>query len=108
MIYSIIFIFYPDIPRIQYDSSKKSQTLKAGQTIILHADITGCPTPKVAWTFEGEPVQLSAKTTIETTDTYSTLTVKDCNKDFTGNYSVTAENKVGSDSATFNVNVRGK
>ena len=75
----------------------------------LPVDISGSPVPKVSWTCNGEPVTAGIDVTIETKDNYSKLTVKGVSaKVGAGKYEVKAENKAGSDSAEFTVEIKGK
>ena len=101
-------LFSSVTPEITYeDKYKEPQTLKAGSTLIIHVTISGYPKPKVTWTFNEEAISIKDGTTIETTDTYSTLTIKGVGGANSGSYKVTAENVVASVSADFTVTVRG-
>ena len=92
-------------PVITYDEKLKSaQKLKAGSTLTISVNVAGTPTPKVSWLQAGEPV---AATSIDTKDNYSTLTVKNVTSKLAGQIQVKAENKVGSDSAEFTVEIKG-
>jgi len=90
---------------ITYDEKYKSaQKLKAGSTLTITVNVTGTPTPKVSWLQADEPV---AAASIDTKDNYSTLTVKNITSKLAGQIQVTAENKVGTDSAEFTVEIKG-
>ncbi len=89
------------------DKLKDVQTLKAGSTLILLANISGVPTPDVAWFRAGEPLTTTEGTTIETTETFSTLTVKNTSSAGAGAYKITAENVVGTAEQEFNVVIKG-
>ena len=92
-------------PVITYDDKYKSALkLKAGSTLTITVNVTGTPTPKVSWLQAGEPV---AATSIDTKDNYSTLTVKNVSSKLAGQIQVKAENKVGTDSAEFTVEIQG-
>ena len=95
-------------PNIEYDSKMKTQSLKCGKTLIITATITGLPTPKAAWSLNGQPLQRSVQVNIETKDTYSTLTVKSVTVQDAGTYTLSAQNEVGSTSADFTVVIKGK
>jgi len=93
-------------PVITYDDKYKSaQKLKGGSTLTITVNITGTPTPKVSWVQAGEPVTTAI---IETKDNYSTLTVKNITSKLAGQIQVKAENKVGTDSAEFTVEIKGQ
>ena len=95
-------------PKVTYeDSLKKPKELKTGATLILTVNISGVPTPEVSWYFGEETIQTGNGTTLETTDTYSTLTIKNVGGKDSGVYSVKAENAAGSDSAEFTVVIKG-
>ena len=81
--------------------------MKSGGSLILSVNVTGAPTPSVSWYLGQDQLQATNGISIETTDTYSTLTVKDVKDNQGGVYSVLAENSVGSDKAEFTVNIRG-
>ena len=58
----------------------------------------------MSWLQAGEPV---AGASIDTKDNYSTLTVKNVTPKLAGQIEVKAENKVGTDSATFTIEIKG-
>ena len=90
---------------ITYDDKFKSaQKLKGGSTLTISVNVAGTPTPKVSWLQTGEPV---AGAIIDTKDNYSTLTVKNVSPKLAGQLEVKAENKVGTDSATFTIEIKG-
>lgn len=81
--------------------------MKAGSILIIHVNISGYPKPKVSWAFNEETISIKDGTTIETTDSYSTLTIKGVSGLNSGSYRVSADNVVDSVSADFTVTVRG-
>ena len=92
-------------PAITYDDKYKSaQKLKAGSTLTISVNVAGSPTPKVSWLQADEAV---AGASIETKDNRSSLTVKNATPKLAGSILVKAENKVGSDSAEFAVEIKG-
>ena len=92
-------------PVITFDDKYKSaQKLKAGSTLTISVNVSGTPTPKVSWLQAGEPV---AAASVDTKDNQSTLTVKNVTAKLAGQVQVKAENKVGSDSAEFTVEIKG-
>ena len=78
--------------------------LKAGSTLTISVSVSGTPTPKVVWTQAGEPVTAAS---VDTKDSQSTLTVKNVTSKLAGQIQVKAENKVGSDTAEFTVDIKG-
>ena len=79
-----------------------------GQSISLQVNISGIPNPSVQWSLNEAVIEKSPKISIETTDVFSMLTVKNATLEDTGVYSVTAENVVGKAQAEFDVAIRGK
>ena len=93
---------------IDYDKKYSGpQTAKAGGSIIITVNISGIPTPEVTWTRDGTALKTADNVTIETSDTFSTLTIKGCVKSDTAKYQVSATNEVGDANAEFEVSVKG-
>ena len=65
------------------------------------------PAPKVRWSRDGAELTVKAGTSIETRDTYSTLTVKGVSAENSGRYKVTASNVVDEVSAEFTAQIKG-
>lgn len=96
-------------PKLEYENKLKTkQLIKVGQSISLQVNISGIPNPTVNWTLNKIIIEKSPKISIETTDDFSMLTVKNATLDDTGAYAITAENVVGKAEAEFNVAVRGQ
>lgn len=73
----------------------------------LPVNTSGIPNPTITWLLDEEPVEKSARISIETVEGKTTLTIKNTTLDDTGLYVVEAENKVGKAVAEFDVNVKG-
>ncbi|CAH1802732.1 unnamed protein product [Owenia fusiformis] len=95
-------------PIIDYEPSQESQNIKGGASLMLHANFEGIPTPTASWFFNDTPLEKSKSVVIDTSDTYTSITVRGMSKENAGKYKVVAENKVGVDEATFTVNVTDK
>lgn len=96
-------------PKLEYENKLKAkQLIKVGQSISLQVNISGIPNPSVQWSLNEAVIEKSPKISIETTDVFSMLTVKNATLEDTGVYSVTAENVVGKAQAEFDVAIRGK
>ena len=78
---------------------REPQTLKAGATLILLGNITGVPTPEVAWFHDGKPISVSDTISIETGEGFTRLTIKKTTGAQAGSYKTTATN-VGWNSRT--------
>eukprot|EP00061_Rhincodon_typus_P019022 g48455.t1 len=74
----------------------------AGTHLRIPAIVTGRPTPKISWEFEGQ-----AKTVlkVEGTETKTAVVIPACNRSHSGRYSITAKNKAGQKTAHVRVNV---
>uniref|UniRef100_A0A8D0DYE2 Titin n=1 Tax=Salvator merianae TaxID=96440 RepID=A0A8D0DYE2_SALMN len=85
-------------PEIELDAElRKVVTLRACCTLRLFVPIKGRPAPEVKWTREhGESLD---KATIESTSSYTLLTVGNVNRFDSGKYILTIENSSGSKSA---------
>ena len=106
---NIVVFVYPVAPAITYeDALSKPQVLKTGSTLVIHVNITGIPQPKVAWFCDDVELTIKNGVSYETTDTYSTLTVKNVTGENSGKYKVTATNVVDTATAEFTVTIKGE
>uniref|UniRef100_A0A803VFH4 Titin n=1 Tax=Ficedula albicollis TaxID=59894 RepID=A0A803VFH4_FICAL len=71
--------------------------------IRLFIAFSGRPVPTAVWS--KADANLSLRADIQTTDSFSTLTVEECNRNDAGKYVFTVENNSGSKSITFTVKV---
>ena len=95
-------------PKITHDDKlSESQKLKAGGILSLYANIEGVPTPKVSWYRNGEPIKSINGTSIDTKDTFTSLSVKGSTGKDSGKYKLVAENVAGKDEKEFDVTVKG-
>ena len=83
-------------------------TFNRGQAIKLRIPLAGQPQPKVMWVKDGEAIENGGRFEITSSDKYATLSVHDSEKVDTGKYTVTAENQLGADSASFDIVISGK
>ena len=63
----------------------------------------GNPKPSIKWTRDGVAVESGAHFQGKTEDRHALLTILDCSKADSGPYMITADNSLGSDFATINV-----
>ena len=76
---------------------------------MLDCAIGGMPTPTTAWTFNGETLVTNGNTFLESSNTYSRVTLMEAVATQFGTYKITVENKVGSSAeAVFTVTVKGQ
>ena len=106
----MIFLISPlAAPAIEYDPKLGvQQVIQAGEKVVISVTVSGIPVPSVTWTCGEKTLTTADRVTIDSSDTYSTLTIKKSVKEETGIYTVTAENVVGSTHAEFDVKVIGK
>uniref|UniRef100_A0A8C8R968 Titin n=1 Tax=Pelusios castaneus TaxID=367368 RepID=A0A8C8R968_9SAUR len=91
-------------PEIDIDANfKQTHIVRAGATIRLFIAFLGRPVPTATWSKTDS--DLSMRADIHTTDSFSTLTVENCNRNDAGKYIFTVENNSGSKSITFIVKV---
>uniref|UniRef100_A0A8C5F1M7 Titin n=1 Tax=Gopherus evgoodei TaxID=1825980 RepID=A0A8C5F1M7_9SAUR len=91
-------------PEIDIDANfKQTHIVRAGATIRLFIAFLGKPVPTATWSKADS--DLSLRSDIHITDSFSTLTVENCNRNDAGKYVFTVENVSGSKSITFTVKV---
>ena len=85
-------------------------TIKRGQTLKFDINFEGAPPPTVKWECNGKEVTAPTlgRTTIENTDTNTTLKTKDAVRGDAGRYKLTLTNANGTFSSECNVNVLDK
>lgn len=98
-----------EAPKITYDSAlNQPLSVKSGSTLFIEVNVSGYPRPSVHWFHENEKLLNDSRITMETAGSWVYLKVKSISEEDAGNYKVTAVNSAGSDSASFNVTVRGR
>uniref|UniRef100_A0A8C4KLQ3 TITIN protein n=1 Tax=Dromaius novaehollandiae TaxID=8790 RepID=A0A8C4KLQ3_DRONO len=91
-------------PEIDIDANfKQTHIVRAGASIRLFIAFSGRPVPTAVWS--KADANLSLRADIQTTDSFSTLTVEECNRNDAGKYVFTVENNSGSKSIAFTVKV---
>uniref|UniRef100_A0A3B3QHM3 Titin n=1 Tax=Paramormyrops kingsleyae TaxID=1676925 RepID=A0A3B3QHM3_9TELE len=78
-------------------------SMRAGGTLRLFVTIRGRPVPNVKW--EKEEGSLTEKTQVETTNSYTILTIDNVNRFDSGKYVLTLENNSGTKSAFVSVRI---
>lgn len=91
-------------PEIDIDAKfKQTHTVKNGGTVALHVAFRGKPAPLATWSkVDGE---LPVMADVNTTDSFSTLTIEGCTRYEAGKYTLSLENNSGRKSITFTVKV---
>ena len=95
-------------PVLDYDKKLETQTVKSGSMFIINVNVTGTPNPKLQWLHKDNPISVSSRAKVETSNNYTTLQVKGSEPSDGGKYKLVAQNKVGIAEAEFTVNILGK
>lgn len=82
---------------------KQTHIVKNGGTITLHIAFRGKPAPLATWSKLDSELPIMAD--INTTDSFSTLTIENCTRYEAGKYILSLENNSGRKSITFTVKV---
>ena len=77
-------------------------------SLIILANISGFPDPKVTWFHDDQEVRATEKITIEGDNRFSRLTLTGTTGKTTGVYKLVAENDIGSAEEVFDVTVLGE
>jgi len=93
------------VPILRYDETKCDITSKTGTRYVLDVTYSGVPTPQITWKKDGQVIEDSAL--IENRDSITQLAISKLEMADSGQYSVTAENSVGRDTAAFLLEVKG-
>jgi ribosomal protein L12E/L44/L45/RPP1/RPP2 len=78
---------------------------KVGDSVKLETVITGKPKPALQWTFNGKPLSPSADIIIAEKDDIYTLIIDNVKQAYDGDYTIKAENALGSVQTSANLNV---
>ena len=85
-----------DPPRIMMDVKfRETVFVKAGETLKINADLAGRPAPVISWTKDGKEIELRARIQVASTDTSTSVIVKDCIRRDSGQYALTLQNIAG-------------
>lgn len=79
--------------------------VKAGSTIKLPAIMKGIPVPNPKWVTDGKEITSEGNVLIETDHYSTTITIKDCKRQDTGEYLLTVSNPAGSKTVALHVTV---
>lgn len=91
-------------PEIDIDANfKQTHIVKNGGTVTLHIAFRGKPAPLATWSKADSELPVMAD--VNTTDSFSTLTIEGCTRYEAGKYTLSLENNSGRKSITFTVKV---
>lgn len=82
--------------------------VKAGENVLLDAEVFGKPLPKVSWKRDGVPLVLAEGMKMVQKKHVHLLELYSVTRKESGDYTITAENASGSKYATIKVKVLGK
>ncbi|XP_012993478.3 titin [Esox lucius] len=87
------------LPRIVVDDKfKKCVVVKAGDTLRIDADISGCPRPVITWSKDNDGIMAKGRVEITSTHSITTLIVRDTIRSDSGQYIVSLQNVAGTKS----------
>lgn len=78
-----------------------------GENAVIKIPFIGNPRPRITWTKEGETIESGSHYAVDTQQRHAILTIRDVANLDTGNYRLTAENELGSDSAIIKIQISG-
>ena len=82
--------------------------MRSGQFVKFDVDVKGEPTPTLQWIFAGSPLECKDRIKIDYDEHNTKLSIGDSIRKDTGIYTLVAENSVGRDEATVEVNILAK
>ena len=105
----ITFTIYFQVPPIitYEDRLKEPITQKTESTLLVHVNIIGYPKPSVSWSLNGNTLATANNCNIETSETFSTLTLNNVSGLHSGELTVKAENCVDAATANFTIHIKG-
>lgn len=86
---------------------EKIITLDKGEKLQISVTVTGEPKPEIKWYCNDQEIKDEARKDIQSDAGSISLSVKNVQRDDSGNYKVTASNEFGFDSAAFKVQITG-
>ena len=93
---------------MEYDPKLRAPIqVKANATLNIQVDFTGVPKPSAEWYLGAMRLDNGQRTTITSTEYYTTLNVRGMTADDAGEYKVIVKNRAGSASANFEVKIKG-
>lgn len=96
-------------PRVELGLNMKNLiVVKAGENVMLDAEVFGKPLPKVSWKRDGAPLVLAEGMKMTQKKHVHLLELYSVTRKESGDYAITAENINGSKYATIKVKVLGK
>lgn len=96
-------------PRVELGMEMKNLiVMKAGENVLLDAEVFGKPLPKVSWKKDGAPLVLAEGMKMSQKKHIHLLQLYSVTRKESGDYTITAENTSGSKYATIKVKVLGE
>ncbi|KAK7065507.1 Immunoglobulin like [Halocaridina rubra] len=76
-----------------------------GENAVIKIPFIGNPRPRITWQRDGETIESGGHFSVDTQARHAILTLRDVNHQDTGNYRLTAENELGSDSVVIKIQI---
>ncbi|ODM93780.1 Twitchin [Orchesella cincta] len=91
-------------PHINRDKMQ-TITVRAGNIVRLDVDVKGEPPPTLTWSFKGAKLENTYNVKVEFEDYNTRLNMRETSRELSGKYTLLAENEVGKDEATVDINI---
>ena len=95
-------------PEINYDKIKEFLNLKEGDSSVIEVPFTASPQPKVRWTLNKNPIDVSDRIKVDTINNMTSLSLGHVKLKDAGTYRLTLENPHGSVNLDVKMKVIGK
>ena len=100
---------FPALPKLEYDSRFNTpQSYVAGKTLAIQVDFSGVPTPSALWKLNGTELGPTQRTSIETNEYNTTLTIRGLRLEDAGSFRVEVKNSAGTATASFDISIKGE
>lgn len=76
-----------------------------GENVVIKIPFVGYPKPRITWSRDGEVIESGGHFAIETGERHAILTIRDGSRIDSGAYRLVAENDLGQDSVTINIQI---
>ncbi len=81
--------------------------MKAGEAVKLYANVGGHPMPECIWRKDGVVMKADKNMTMSEKDGVATLTIRKCDVDLSGQYTLSAQNEHGQSDVSMILRVKG-
>ena len=99
--------FFSAPPEINYDNIKEFFNLKEGDSTVIEVPFTASPQPKVRWTLNKNPIEISDRIKVDSINNMTSLSLGHAKLKDAGNYRLSLDNPHGSVHLDIKVKVIG-